>query len=154
MPWGIRCAAEFHTGLSERPTSFRLAMRSFSSLFCYALFQSRKLCGTFLFLLLTFVCRTPWKAKPPVFFKLSSVFAFLQKIIQTTLLVVWIIAYFHKIGLCRGIFILLPIPLCVPILSDLLENIKGEELEGDRKRIGTFLIGKKTIKIQSDAADL
>ena len=94
------------------------------------------------------------KAKLPIFFKLSSVFAFLQKIIQTTLLVVWIIAYFHKIGFCRGIFSLLPIPLCVPILSDLLENIKSEELEGDRKRIGTFLIGKKTIKIQSDAADL
>lgn len=94
------------------------------------------------------------KGEASGFFKLSSVFAFLQKIIQTTLLVVWIIAYFHKIGLCRGIFILLPIPLCVPILSDLLENIKSEELEGDRKRIGTFLIGKKTIKIQSDAADL
>ena len=85
---------------------------------------------------------------------MSSVFAFLQKIIQTTLLVVWIIAYFHKFGFCRGIFSLLPIPLCVPILSDLLENIKSEELEGDRKRVGTFLIGKKTIKIQSDAADL
>lgn len=94
------------------------------------------------------------KGEASDFFKLSSVFAFLQKIIQTTLLVVWIIAYFYKIGLCRGIFILLPIPLCVPILSDLLENIKSEELEGDRKRIGTFLIGKKTIKIQSDAAGL
>lgn len=39
-------------------------------------------------------------------------------------MVVWIIAYFHKIGFCRGIFSLLPIPLCVPILSDLLENIR------------------------------